>query len=84
MPVALKKSSYWRRRRRRASGGSPFGAIVEYTAEVSEVDEHYKVGAPEDWKWPAGRIDQWGVSAKDVARTSVAERAFRFLPLTRR
>ena len=60
---------------------SPFGAIIEYTTEVSEVDDSYKVGGPEDWKWPAGRIDQWGVSAKDVAKTSVAERTFRFLPL---
>jgi len=60
---------------------APFGAIVEYTTEVSEVDDHYKVGGPEDWKWPAGRIDHWGVSTKDVARTAAAERAFRFLPL---
>jgi catechol 2,3-dioxygenase-like lactoylglutathione lyase family enzyme len=63
---------------------APFGPIVEYTAEVSEVDDNYRVGGPDDWKWPAGRIDHWGVSAKDVARTSVAERAFRFLPLTGR
>jgi catechol 2,3-dioxygenase len=60
---------------------APFGAIIEYTAEVSEVDDNSKVGGPEDWKWPAGRIDQWGVSAKDVARTSAAERSFCFLPL---
>jgi len=59
---------------------APFGPIIEYTSEISEVDDNYKVGGPEDWKWPAGRIDHWGVSAKDVARTSVAERAFRFLP----
>jgi catechol 2,3-dioxygenase-like lactoylglutathione lyase family enzyme len=61
---------------------APFGAIIEYTAEVSEVDDNSKVGGPEDWKWPAGRIDQWGVSAKDVAKTSAAERAFSFLPYT--
>jgi 2,3-dihydroxy-p-cumate/2,3-dihydroxybenzoate 3,4-dioxygenase len=60
---------------------APFGAIVEYTTEISEVGDDYKVGGPDDWKWPAGRIDHWGVSTKDVARTSVAERAFRFLPL---
>jgi catechol 2,3-dioxygenase-like lactoylglutathione lyase family enzyme len=57
---------------------APFGAIVEYTAEVSEVGDDYKVGGPDDWKWPAGRIDHWGVSTKDVARTSVAERVYRF------
>ena len=60
---------------------APFGAIIEYTSEISEIDDSYKVGGPEDWKWPAGRTDHWGVSAKDVAKTSVAERAFRFLPL---
>jgi catechol 2,3-dioxygenase-like lactoylglutathione lyase family enzyme len=63
---------------------APFGPIIEYTSEISEVDDHYKVGGPEDWNWPAGRIDHWGVSAKDVAKTSVAERAFRFLPFAGR
>jgi len=57
----------------------PHGGVVEYTAEVSEVDEHYKVGGPEDWKWPPGRIDQWGVSTKDTARISAAEKAYRWL-----
>jgi 2,3-dihydroxy-p-cumate/2,3-dihydroxybenzoate 3,4-dioxygenase len=59
---------------------APFGAVIEYTAEVSEVDEHYKVGGPEDWKWSPGRMDQWGISNKDVAKTSVAEQAYRFVP----
>ena len=45
---------------------------------VSEVGDDYKVGTPEDWKWPPGRIDHWGVSQKDVARTSAAERVLRF------
>ncbi|MEA3195668.1 MAG: 2,3-dihydroxy-p-cumate/2,3-dihydroxybenzoate 3,4-dioxygenase [Betaproteobacteria bacterium] len=54
----------------------PHGGLVEYTSEVSEVGDDYRVGAPEDWKWPPGRIDQWGLSAKDTARTNMAERAF--------
>jgi 2,3-dihydroxy-p-cumate/2,3-dihydroxybenzoate 3,4-dioxygenase len=57
---------------------APFGGIIEYTAEVSEIGDDYKVGAPEDWTWPPGRIDHWGVSKKDVARTGPAERLFRF------
>jgi catechol 2,3-dioxygenase-like lactoylglutathione lyase family enzyme len=57
---------------------APWGGIIEYTAEVSEVGDDYKVGAPEDWTWPPGRIDQWGVSKKDVARTGPAERLYRF------
>ena len=57
---------------------APFGAVVEYTAEVQEVDDTYRVGAPEDWKWPPHRIDHWGLSTKDSARLGVAERTFRF------
>jgi 2,3-dihydroxy-p-cumate/2,3-dihydroxybenzoate 3,4-dioxygenase len=55
---------------------APHGGLIEYTAEVSRVGEDYRVGAPEDWKWPAGRIDHWGVSVKDTARTDAAERAY--------
>jgi catechol 2,3-dioxygenase-like lactoylglutathione lyase family enzyme len=54
---------------------APFGAIVEYTAEVGEVDEQYRVGGPEDWKWPPGRTDHWGISTRDNARMHAAERA---------
>jgi catechol 2,3-dioxygenase-like lactoylglutathione lyase family enzyme len=54
----------------------PHGGILEYTAEIEQVGDDYEVGGPEDWKWPPGRIDHWGVSDKDTARTDVAERAF--------
>jgi 2,3-dihydroxy-p-cumate/2,3-dihydroxybenzoate 3,4-dioxygenase len=57
---------------------APFGAVIEYTAEVSEVPDDYKVGSPEDWKWPPGRIDHWGLSMKDVEKAQVAERTYRF------
>src|SRR5262249_60334152 len=57
---------------------APFGGVIEYTAEVQELDDDYKVGGPEDWKWPPGRIDQWGISVKDTAKTGPAERHFRF------
>ena len=57
---------------------APHGGVVEYTAEVGEVGEDYKVGGPEDWKWPPGRTDHWGVSKKDTARICAAERTFRF------
>lgn len=59
---------------------APFGAVIEYTAEVSEVDENTRVGGPEDWAWPPGRIDHWGLSEKDTARTEPAERRYRFAP----
>jgi catechol 2,3-dioxygenase-like lactoylglutathione lyase family enzyme len=57
---------------------APWGGIIEYTAEVTEVGEDHRVGSPEDWKWPPGRIDHWGVSKKDTARTAAAEQVLRF------
>lgn len=61
---------------------APYGGVIEYTAEVSEVADDYKVGSPDDWKWPPGRVDQWGISTKDTSRISAAERAFRFTATT--
>ena len=57
---------------------APFDAVIEYTAEVSEVGDDYRVGGPGDWTWPPGRIDQWGISNKDVAKAAAAERNYRF------
>jgi catechol 2,3-dioxygenase-like lactoylglutathione lyase family enzyme len=54
----------------------PHGGVIEYTSEVEEVGEDYKVGSPEDWQWPPGRTDQWGVSTRDNARIAAAERAY--------
>ena len=54
----------------------PHGGVIEYTAEVEDVGDDYKVGGPEDWKWPPGRTDQWGVSTKDHDRIAKAEQAF--------
>ncbi|HYQ93931.1 MAG TPA: glyoxalase, partial [Burkholderiales bacterium] len=60
---------------------APFGAAVEYTAEVQRVGSSYRTGKPEDWKWPPNRNDHWGVSARNAAAISQAERKFRFRPL---
>jgi 2,3-dihydroxy-p-cumate/2,3-dihydroxybenzoate 3,4-dioxygenase len=57
---------------------APYGGVIEYTAEVSEVGDDYRVGGPQDWKWPPGRIDHWGLSKKDTAKIGAAERVFRF------
>jgi catechol 2,3-dioxygenase-like lactoylglutathione lyase family enzyme len=56
----------------------PHGGVVEYTAEVQEIEESYRVGGPEDWKWPPGRIDHWGLSTKDNERIGAAERLYRW------
>ena len=56
---------------------APFGANVEYTAEVEEVGDDYKVGGPADWKWPPGRNDHWGLSMRSPAM-GAAEKTFRW------
>lgn len=57
---------------------APFGPVIEYSTAVEKVGDDYRTGAPEDWTWPQNRIDQWGVTGKDVAALAVAERKFRF------
>ncbi len=57
---------------------APFGPVIEYSTAVEKVAEDYAAGAPDDWTWPEKRIDQWGVSDKDLAGLRVAEEAFRF------
>ena len=54
---------------------APFGPVIEYTAEIEEVGDDYRVGSPEDWKWPPGRTDHWGISMRDNARMHAAERS---------
>ena len=33
---------------------------------------------PEDWKWPPGRIDHWGISAMPSAELKAAQRKIHF------
>lgn len=40
----------------------PTGFVIEYTAEVLQVDDTYSVGTPADWVWPPGRSDHWGIA----------------------
>jgi catechol 2,3-dioxygenase len=58
----------------------PFGEVIEYTADVQQIDESYPVGAPSDWTWPPGRVDQWGISAPPSPRLKAAQRAVFFIP----
>jgi 2,3-dihydroxy-p-cumate/2,3-dihydroxybenzoate 3,4-dioxygenase len=57
---------------------APFGACVEYTADVQRVDDNYRTGQPEDWKWPPNRIDQWGVAKPDKDLLEQSGEKFRF------
>lgn len=56
---------------------APFGPVIEFSTAVEKVPDDYKAGAPEDWTWPEGRIDQWGMSDKDFAGLRAAEEKFR-------
>jgi catechol 2,3-dioxygenase len=56
----------------------PFGFVVEYTSEVLQVDEGYRVGGPDDWTWPPGRTDQWGIAPPKTAACKAAQLAIPF------
>lgn len=58
----------------------PFGIVIEYTAEVEQIDDSYVAGRPEDWKWPPGRVDHWGISRPPSARLKEAQRRVLFKP----
>jgi catechol 2,3-dioxygenase-like lactoylglutathione lyase family enzyme len=56
----------------------PDSAVIEYTAEVEQVDENYKVRGPEEWTWPPGRIDHWGIAVGPTDRLKKAQKQLAF------
>lgn len=56
----------------------PFDFPIEYTAEVSTVGDDYRVGTPEDWKWPPGRIDHWGIGTMPTPELKAAQKRIAF------
>jgi len=58
----------------------PFGVVIEYTAEVEQIDDSYASHGPEHWKWPPGRVDQWGISPAPDATLKEAQRRVFFAP----
>jgi catechol 2,3-dioxygenase len=58
----------------------PFGVVVEYTAEVLQVDENYRVGGPTDWTWPPGRTDHWGIAPPKSDAVKHAQIAIGLVP----
>jgi catechol 2,3-dioxygenase-like lactoylglutathione lyase family enzyme len=51
---------------------------LEYTGEVQQIDESYQPKGPADWKWPPGRLDQWGVTDPPTARWKRTQSFIRF------
>lgn len=60
----------------------PFGIVIEYTAEVQQVDDSYLPRGPDDWKWPPGRVDQWGISQPPGPELKAAQRRVLFAPVS--
>lgn len=60
---------------------APFGACIEYTAEIQRVDDSYPVGTPESWRWPPNRNDHWGIATRDDAKLAASGSAFPYRPL---
>jgi catechol 2,3-dioxygenase-like lactoylglutathione lyase family enzyme len=57
---------------------APFGACIEYTAEIQRVDDSYKTGTPESWQWPPGRTDHWGIAGRDNAQLAASGETFSY------
>jgi catechol 2,3-dioxygenase len=59
----------------------PFGVVIEYTAEVEQVDDSYLPHGPDFWQWPPGRVDQWGISPPPGPHLKEAQKRVLFAPV---
>lgn len=57
----------------------PFGFVIEHTAEVLVIENNFRFGGPEDWVWPPGRTDQWGIASPKGDACKRAQRTIPFL-----
>jgi catechol 2,3-dioxygenase len=51
---------------------------LEYTSDVLQIDETYEFHGPDYWKWPAGRLDAWGVTPAHTKRWKRIQTMFGF------
>jgi hypothetical protein len=56
----------------------PFGFVIEYTAEVLQIDDKYEPHGPDYWVWPMGRTDHWGIAPPKPDHMKHAQLAIRF------
>jgi catechol 2,3-dioxygenase-like lactoylglutathione lyase family enzyme len=59
----------------------PLGVVIEYTAEVLQVDDDYVVRGPDQWVWPPGRTDQWGIAPPKAESVKAAQIAVLHAPV---
>lgn len=45
---------------------------LELTAEMQQIDASHRAKTPEQWQWPPGRLDYWGISPGPSARMDAA------------
>ncbi|HVA34861.1 MAG TPA: VOC family protein [Stellaceae bacterium] len=58
----------------------PDEVVIEYTAEIERVGKSYKPRGPEDWTWPPGRMDQWGIAIGPTDRMKQAQQRIACAP----
>lgn len=51
---------------------------LEYTSDVLQIDDSYPYNGPEYWAWPAGRLDQWGLTPPHTKRWKRIQNLFAF------
>ena len=56
----------------------PDDFVIEYTAEIQQVDERTPVRSPQDWAYPPGHSDLWGATPPPSDRMKVAQKKIRF------
>ena len=52
--------------------------MIEHTAEVLQVDDSYVPRGPDQWTWPKGITDHWGIAPPKSDRVKQAQVAIRF------
>lgn len=56
----------------------PDEVVIEYTAEIARIGKNYKPRTAEDWTWPPGRMDQWGIAVGPTDRMKQAQQRIAF------
>jgi catechol 2,3-dioxygenase len=56
----------------------PEDCPIEYTGEMQQIDETHSAKTPDQWPWPQGRLDHWGLTAKPSERMEAAGLNYRF------
>ena len=56
----------------------PDEVVIEYTTEVERIGKNYKFRGPEEWTWPPGRNDHWGIAVGPTDRMKQAQQRISF------